>query len=1147
VHCPKCSSELIPGKRFCHVCGARVEQRCGACGALLQVGYRFCSDCGAVVSGTAPIAAEEAGTVAAGTESPLPAATGASLDRLQRHMPEELAQKLRSGGTVATGERKRVTVLFCDLVGSTAIAGQLDPEEYRDLLEQYLELAFREIYRFEGIVNQLAGDGLMALFGAPIAHEEAPGCAVRAALAIREALERFNLEQAKHRGALLRARFGINTGQVVVGTVGNDLKMDYTAIGDTTNLASRLESLAEPGRILISEATYRLVRGSFAVRAVGPFDVKGKSDPLPAYEVEGPLDQAVASAAAAEQRDLTRFVGRTPELLQLDACYGLLRSNVAQVVAISGEAGSGKSRLLYEFKQRLPADEVTFFEARCSSLSTVLPYAPWIDMLRRYFDLEADAASSLVCDRVGTKLRGIDVPLDRTVPLICRLLSASAQGLDGLTLEELKRETFGAIGRLVGGVSKRGLVVLAIEDLQWMDEPSREMLVSAVNALKQVRSMLIVTHRPDHEIAWRSPVAFTHLRLAPVSEEDIVAIVRSVAGGALPAELERRIVARAEGNPFFAEEITRSMLEDGGLLLDGDELRLSRPLAEIGIPDTVHELIGARLDRLPAQAKRVAQVAALLGRQFDQRRLGRLLEGEGIDVRSQLEALERRGIVHRKSVFNRDELRFGESVMQEVAYDGLLVKERRRLHERVAHLIEESPDPSHERAALLAYHYARSENRRGALKAALAAGREAERIPSYPAAVGFFRQAWDLAEPMLAEPQGVDDALRRLALDAAHGLCRLTVLYGSPDDPGDLERAAARGRELAEQLGDVPMLAGLHAYEGMITMSRGDESFQRGLDEVEQGLELARRAGLDPLADGISRGLAWSYMIDGRLALAKQTARRTVERLAPAGDAKPSDTYLSSRAIEALVLRHCDELEAARREALAVHELALGVGNRTLQSTTASTLAEIAYVRADYREAIRWADRAVEVGRVIGNAGATRPSAAVALAARAEIGESVALAPYLELIEKGLGGAGNLPLNVCLIVDALIVTGEWRRAETCLKAAAAHVGGRLRATLYTLARANLLLRLGTARHDEAARAFEQALALARDIGSRSARTGALIGKAEIALARGDSPSAEVHLGEAIAISRELGLNRDQARAERLLAPLAQTTHEALPT
>ncbi len=732
--CTGCGVALLPGKAFCHRCGAPAPQRCAGCGAPLAPTFRFCPDCGTPVGVVSPGASERG-------------------DRLARHVPPALAAKIRASRGMGDGERKQVTVLFCDLAGSTAIAARLDPEEWHDLLERYLDLAFAEIYRREGIVNQLAGDGLMALFGAPVAHEDAPARAVEAALAIQEAIARLNTEELAGRDLALCPRIGIHTGPVVVGTVGNDLKMDYTALGDTTNLASRLEGLAPPGGILISEATERLVRGLFRLRSRGPVAIRGRAEAVPAFEVLGRGEGASPMAIAAE-RGLTPFVGRARELAQLEACYRAAVGGHAQAVAVVGEAGRGKSRLLWEFRARLAGEPVTILEARCSALDQSVPYLPLRTMLRRHFGIARGEPAAQACARIAERVRAWDPGLDRVHPHLCRLLALPAEERPGDDAEHLEPETFAAIAQLVLAESERAPVVVIVEDLHWIDTPSRELLESAVAKLAAERVMLVVTHRPDYEGAWRPGGAFTQLRLQPLADAEVTTIIRAVAGGALPAELERRILEKAEGSPFFAEEITRALVEEGLVAAGAGRARVTRPVEEIQIPGTVQEVVAARLDRLAGDAKRVAQVAAVLGRQFTASQLEELLAGEGIDVRLELAELVRRGVLHRQSFLSPDEFRFGESVTQEVAYGSLLLKQRRQLHERIGRMLEAAGEQGAEHSALVAHHFARSDDREKAIETLLRAAADAERVPSYATAAHLYRQAWQLAEAGLAADGG---------------------------------------------------------------------------------------------------------------------------------------------------------------------------------------------------------------------------------------------------------------------------------------------------------------------------------------------------------------------------------------------------------
>jgi class 3 adenylate cyclase len=1126
MRCSSCGTELIAGKLFCHACGSRVVQACPNCGVTVQAGFRFCADCGyqlATEAGEPALARASAAKVAEDKPDD-------RLARLARHVPEELAQKILASKGVATGERKRVTVLFCDLVGSTAIAERLDPEEYHELLEQYLALAFREIYRFEGIVNQMAGDGFMALFGAPLAHEDAPQRAVHAALAIREALEQLNETVRRRQGIELKLRVGVHTGPVVVGTVGNDFKMDYTAIGDTTNLASRLQSLAEPGVILVSEATHRLIRGFFEIQPAGTFAVKGKSAAVSVYAVAG-RREAATPMAVARARGLTPLVGRNAELNHLSACYERLADHLGQVVAVVGEAGCGKSRILYEFRQRLEGDEVTFFDGRCSSLTQMQPYAPWVSMLRRFFGISQNDRRA--CEQVADYVRDLGAPVDRVAPYLCYMLSLPVEGLAGVSADELKRGEFEAMARLVGALSHRGRVIIFFEDLHWIDDASREMLELAAGRIEGARVMLVVSHRPDYQPSWRTRAAFTQLSLRRLPDTDIREICRAIAGGILPGELEELIFAKAEGNPFFAEEIARALLEEGDIVKGEGGLRLSRPADQIRIPGTVEEVIGARVDRFGPQSKRVLQVAAVLGRQFRRDQLARLLEGEGIEVESQLEELERLGVIHRKAVLSDDEFRFGESLTQQVAYESLLLKERRQLHERIARALEaENAEPSAEAAALLAHHFSQSDDRGKAIDALLHAGRQAEQLPSYRTAVDLYRRAWQLAEATLDE--GASREQQRRAIEVAYGLCRMTVVYASDDNTADSERAAQRCGELAASMKDGESLAGFHVLHGMVIMGGEKSRFAEGLALAEKGLAIARQSGFSDTLANVSRGIAWSYMLDGRFRAAQEMADSGVDYLASSGHAERlSDLYLGSRWMRDALYFFCEDFEGGFQGASATYELAVRAGNRTIQSGCAGLVGWVHLLRGDYAEARRWADRGLETAETIGNLSASRTAAMVALVARVELGEPSSTSRHLELIEQGLTARGDLALKLHFAVEAYLGVGEVKRALRIAELAEAHAGGRLRQAICTTALADVMRRLGGEHTGEALRRYQEAIQLAQDIGSRSTLAHAHLGAAELQATRGDRDGAGRHLETALQLFRLLGLGHYLRRAEGL--------------
>ena len=1120
--CAQCGTELLPGKKFCHACGAPAPAACPACGARIESGWRFCPECGHAQAESAP---------------PAPVEPDARSARLAEHIPEQLATRIRSSGAVA-GERKRATVFFCDLVGSTALAERLDPEVYRELLDRYLELVFAEIYRFEGIVNQLAGDGLMALFGAPIAHEDAPERAVRAALAIQASLGEHAKQLLAERGVALRARIGIHTGIVVAGTVGNDLKMDYTAIGDTTNLAARLQALAEPGTIVVSEATHALLRGGFRTKPVGPFDVKGKSEPVSALQVLGLAERA--PAFSGERGELTPLFGREAELAQLESCFDRLETGLAQVVSIVGDAGIGKSRLVHELKKRLAGREHELFETRCSSLTRSVPYAPWTAMLRRYFDVAPGDDSRCACDKIAKRVKDASGGLDEGYADLCWMLALKVEGMGDAEGEPGKHRGFKAFSQLIERTSRRAPVVMILEDLHWLDDASREVLEMAVAHTGSARVMIVTTHRPEHRPNWQPNGAFTQLRLRPLGAVDAAQIVRARAGGAVPREVEERILRKADGNPFYLEELTRALVEDGTLVARDGQVVVTRRSEEIRIPDTIGELLGARIDRLRPAAKRVAQVASVLGRQFSRRHVAALFQAEPIDVESELAELERRGVLHRNGGMALDELRFGESLTQEVAYEGLLLRERRSLHDRIAAVLEiESRDPTQAgdaqgRLALAAHHLARGDDRVRGIRALLAAAQQAQALPSYGDAMRLYRDAWQLAEATLDETREPTLALKRIALEAAVGLCSAAAVYGDSESEAS-ERAPQRGLLLAEEVGDVELHSNLLAAYGLVTLNGHRERFADGMRMVEKSVELARRTSSVLSTFRAARGLIFAYILDARFDDARSLIDEMIAGFERSGDAeRGSDMYMGARFFRGRLLLDSDSFREAEpwlQESLARAQRA---GNRTVTAASASMLASIAYGRGDYDGAERLASLALPIAEAIESLAAVRGAAATLLLVRAQRGDAAVTAAELDRLERGLLSSGDLGSGSETIVEALLELGEIARARRLAEARLARAGGRMREAKAALSLGLVALNAGPEELANAERSFGDAVARAKACGLASVQGRAQLGLAEVARVRGDESAKTAHAQAAIALLRPLGLDHYAARAARLL-------------
>jgi hypothetical protein len=864
------------------------------------------------------------------------------------------------------------------------------------------------------------------------------------------------------------------------------------------------------------------------------FDVKGKTDPVHAFVIEGSAEKT--SAFSSSPGEMTPFVGRDAELGQMVSCFERLGSGLAQIVSVVGDAGIGKSRLVYQFKKRLKGQEVELLETRCSSLTRSVPYAPWVAMFRRWFGVESGDDETSACRKVAAKFTDERGVTDPGYKHLCWMLGLAPNAPSD---ESVLEGAFAAIERLLERTAEKRPIVIVIEDLHWLDDASKAVLDRSLAETDSARVMFVTTHRPDHAPTWRSNAAFTQLRLRPLPEAEAVRIISARAGGAVPHDLEKRILKKADGNPFYLEELTRALVEDGTLVAREGVVRATRSPDEIRIPDTIGELLGARIDRLSPAAKRVAQVASVLGRQFPRAHVEKLLEGEPIDVLVELGELERRGVLHRSGT-DLGELRFGESLTQEVAYEGLLMRERRSLHDRAAALFEaDGRDATHagdgRRAqSLAAHHLARGEDRARGIEALIAAAIEAQALPSYGDSIRLYREAWELAETMLREHRGGSEPTKRLALRAAVGISGAAVVYGDSGSERD-EEAAIRGIQLAEELEDNEALAALLGNYGIVVLNSGRDRFAEGVELIERGVAVAKRANLGGATPKMARGLVWAYLLDARFDEAFREVDGVVRRLEAEGHAeRNTDMYLGSRYFRLRVMFESDRLEETEADAIDIYERATKVNNRTMFCAATSILANVTLVRGDPAKALEWAQLGLPVAEQIQNLAAARGSGAALILARADLGNRSAEPAELDRLERGLFAAGDLGINSDTIVEALLEVGELRRARRVADARVERSGGRLREVRGALMTGFVALAHGPAEFELAERAFGEALAGAINVGARSLEGRAHLGLAELAHARGEAAPMESHARRALAILRPLGFGRYAGRAAALM-------------
>ncbi|WP_089721733.1 ATP-binding protein [Candidatus Entotheonella palauensis] len=594
------------------------------------------------------------------------------------YTPHHLTEQLLTTRSALEGERKQVTVLFCDLADSSGLAQQVDLEAMHQVMDHVLRLLAAAVHRYEGTVNQYLGDGLMALFGAPAALEDHAFRAVQAALAIQETISGYSSQLQRDYGMTVRLRVGLNTGMVVVGRIGDNLRMDYTAIGNTTNLAARLEAMAEPGTILISRTTYRLIEAYVHAEALGPVEIKGQRQPIFVYQVTGRQRWRSRLEINAE-RGLTTLVGRQRELAQLHQCMARVQAGCGQVVGIVGEAGIGKARLLYEFRRSLGDAPITWLAGHCTAHSQATPYGPILHILSETFDIEEGDNPLQIQEKLRQGLHRLDPHLERLHPYLNALfaLPGADDGLKHLEPKDKRQQIFDALFTLATAASQQQPQVLVHENLHWIDQTSEDCLVRLIERLEDFPILVLTTYRPEYQVPWSDKANYTEIVLDDLTEAEAEAMVRTLLGSpSLPAGLMPLIREKSGGNPAFIEEVLHALLERKFLAQQQDAWQWTGD-PEVAFPETIQDLARARIDQLDEPVKRTVQTAAVIGRTFSLRLLTSLCEES---VQPHLEMLKQLGLIYESNIFPELAYRFKHAVMQDVAYQGLLGPRRQEHH-----------------------------------------------------------------------------------------------------------------------------------------------------------------------------------------------------------------------------------------------------------------------------------------------------------------------------------------------------------------------------------------------------------------------------------------------------------------------------------
>ena len=707
MECVDCRTQNRDGVRFCESCGTKLERRCPACGAAVPPDAVFCGACGHKLAGDVP-----GDTPAdAPMEAPAPASVRAA-ENPKSYTPAHLAERILNSRAVLEGERKQVTVLFADICGSLEMIEGADPEHAQQILDAAVQVMMDAVHRYEGTVNKVLGDGIMALFGAPIAHEDHAVRAAYAALTLQRELQPVAAEVRRKHGVEVRARVGFHSGEVVVRTIGNDLTMTYDALGATVHLASRMEQLAAPGTVRLTADALRLAEGFVEVLPLGPVPVKGIEAPIEVYELTG-TGPARTRLQAAAARGLSRFVGRKAEMEHLAGVLGRAGDGQGQIAAVVGDPGVGKSRLFNEFVRARRAADRLVLESASVSYGKADPWHPIVELLKAYFEIDGEEDPRRTAEKVAGKLVMLDEALKPMLPPLFALLNVPVEDEAWHALDEAARRarSLDAVKGLLLRESQVRPVILIFEDLHWIDEATQALLDGLVESLPAHRVLLLVNYRPEYKHGWGGRTYYSQLRIDPLGREGAKDLTTALIGEDPGlADLRDMLIERTEGNPLFLEESVRMLVETGALEGEPGVYRLKGKVATIEMPATVQAILAARIDRLAPNAKRVLQCAAVIGHHVLMHVLNAVAETDNGELRQCLADLQTAEFLYEARLFPELMYTFKHALTHEVAYRGVLQDRRKLLHRNVGIALEELyPDHFRQMFWILQSHYERAE------------------------------------------------------------------------------------------------------------------------------------------------------------------------------------------------------------------------------------------------------------------------------------------------------------------------------------------------------------------------------------------------------------------------------------------------------
>jgi class 3 adenylate cyclase/tetratricopeptide (TPR) repeat protein len=1116
MNCQSCGHANREGARFCAECAAPLIDTvtCPSCGTANPAQANHCDSCGRALAGAAPITA------------PQP--------------PEHLAEKIRAGRIALEGERKQVTVLFADVIGSMELAEQSDPEEWRRIMDRFFSILCQGVHRFEGTVDKFTGDGIMALFGAPIAHEDHARRACYAALHLQRELAAY-AAQLRAQGFSFSVRMGLNSGEVVVGAIGEDLAMEYTAIGHTVGLAQRMEQLAEPGKAYLTQHTASLVEGYLALTDLGEVTIKGATAPLRVHELTG-VGAARGRIDVQRRRGFSRFVGREQELATLESALELALAGQGQVIGVVGEAGVGKSRLCHEFAERHLAKGTPVYHLAGQAHARSVPLLPLLQLLRSYFGITERDSERTARERIAGRLLLLEKSFEEDLPLIFDFLAVPdpSRPPPRMDPEARQRQLLAFMKRLTHAQSAREPGVLVVEDLHWLDTASETFLANQVEAVQGTRGLTVLNFRPEYRAPWMSRSYYRQIALAPLGAEATEALLADLLGSDPSLDgLTELIRERTQGNPFFIEELVQALIEAESLVGERGAYRLVAPVEEAAVPVSVQAVLSARIDRLSQREKGVLQAAAVIGKEFSEPVLTRVLDLPPQELEDSLRNLIAGEFVSEQELYPEAVYAFKHPLTQEVAYGSQLSERRGAVHTAVAQAIAARyPEHLEERAALVAQHWeAAGETLQAARWHARAAAWSGTNDPTQ--SLAHWSRVRELADVLSESDEAATLGLTARIFSLHYGW-RLGI------SRGEAEALFSEAERMASETGDVRARAILLSTYGSVR-GVGDGDLHEYARLQRQAIALAEESGDSALYVGIAPTSCHALSFTGELHEALATSDRAIE-LAEGDPTVGAGIifgcpYAWCLEFKGLNIGQLGELEQARRPIEQGAQLAREQGDIEGLCFSHMFSALFADLAGEPEAALAHAQQALEIAERIGGS-QSRAHAwwvlGLAERTRGEWQRAIeALERSLAIARESRTAVEGVAQRLALLGESYLGLGDTERARTLVQEGlevASAQGNFPGETAASLALARVLLgSAGSAARAQIESALARALELARETGAKAYEPMIHVELAELARQSGDQEWHQRELREAHRLFGEIGAS---GHAERLAAELA---------